>query len=131
MRRMWARNPGILNLLFAIDSGEVVRAMLQQRLLHMAAHSEASYAVVVGALCAMPGCELPTAQVLTGCRHEQQPAAHRPPSDSFDGFSHGHGIAHTPLSALVALRAQIAEHKARLRAVKLVADVLVCVACDG
>ena len=27
MRRMWARNPGILNLLFAIDSGELVRAV--------------------------------------------------------------------------------------------------------
>ena len=28
MRRMWARNPGILNLLFAIDSGELVRAVI-------------------------------------------------------------------------------------------------------
>ena len=28
MRRMWARNPGVLNLLFAVDSGELVRAVI-------------------------------------------------------------------------------------------------------
>ena len=34
MRRMWARNPGILNLLFAVASGELVRRGLRSLLIH-------------------------------------------------------------------------------------------------
>ena len=30
MRRMWARNPGILNVLFAIDLGDAVRCLCQR-----------------------------------------------------------------------------------------------------
>ncbi len=61
MRRMWARNPGILNLLFAIDSGELVRATLQQCLFLTVAHSETSHAVLLaGVVREAMMCETPT-----------------------------------------------------------------------